>query len=349
MVQTLTNKRGSKPAARSFDVERVRADFPILKQQVHGRPLVYLDNAATTQKPQCVIDAVLRYYTAECANVHRGVHVLSEMATQKYEGARSKMRRFLNAEHDREIIFVRGATEGINLVAASYGRKFVRAGDEVLITALEHHSNIVPWQLLCESQGAHLRVAPIDDRGELALDEFERLLGPKTRIVAVAHVSNSLGTVVPVRHIIESAHKCGVPVLIDGAQAAAHFPVDVRALDADFYVLSGHKMLGPTGIGVLYGKTRLLEQMPPYQGGGDMIRTVSFEKTTYNDLPYRFEAGTPHVEGVIGLGAAADYLMSVDLAAAAIYEQDLLRHGTEALAKVAGLTLIGTASERAGV
>jgi cysteine desulfurase/selenocysteine lyase len=349
MVQTLTNKRGAKSAARSFDVERVRADFPILKEKVHGKPLVYLDNAATTQKPQTVIDAILRYYTSECANVHRGVHVLSERATLDYEGARNKVRRFLNAELDREIIFVRGATEGINLVAASYGRKFVHAGDEILITALEHHSNIVPWQLLCESQAAHLRVVPIDDRGEVMLEEFDRLLGPRTRLVAVAHVSNSLGTVVPLSHIISSAHQIGVPVLVDGAQATAHFPIDVRALDADFYVLSGHKMFGPTGIGVLYGKARLLEQMPPYQGGGDMIRTVSFEKTTYNDLPYRFEAGTPHVEGVIGLGAAVDYLMSVDLGAAAVYEQELLRYGTEALSKVPGLRLIGTASEKAGV
>jgi cysteine desulfurase / selenocysteine lyase len=349
MTTVAAGKRGVKSTARSFDVERVRADFPILKQVVHGRQLIYLDNAATTQKPQIVLDAIQRYYTAECANVHRGVHLLSERATQEYEGARTKIRRFLNAEHDREVIFVRGATEGINLVAASFGRKFVRAGDEVLITALEHHSNIVPWQLLCEAQGAHLRVVPINDRGEIVIEEFDRLLAPKTRLVAVAHVSNSLGTVNPLQHIIDASHRAGVPVLVDGAQAAAHFRVDVRELDCDFYVLSGHKMFGPTGIGVLYGKQRLLEQMPPYQGGGDMIRTVTFEKTTFNELPYKFEAGTPHVEGGIGLGAAVDYLESIDLNAAAVYERDLLRYGTEALSKVPGLRLIGTAAEKIGV
>ncbi len=349
MVQTLAEKRGVKSPLRTFDVNRVRADFPILKERVHGRALVYLDNAATTQKPQRVIDALLKYYTSDCANVHRGVHALSERATQDYEGARTKIRRFLNAEHECEIIFVRGATEGINLVAASYGRKFVHADDEVLITALEHHSNIVPWQMLCEAQNAHLRVVPINDRGEVIVDDFDRLLGPRTRLVAVAHVSNSLGTVNPLPHIIASAHRAGVPVLVDGAQAAAHFPVDVRELDADFYVVSGHKMFGPTGIGVLYGKSRLLEQMPPYQGGGDMIRTVAFEKTTYNDLPYRFEAGTPHVAGVIGLGAAVDYLQSIDLAAAAAHENELLRHANEAMAKVPGLRLIGTAAQKAGV
>jgi cysteine desulfurase/selenocysteine lyase len=349
MIQTLADKRGPKSSSRAFDVNRIRADFPILKERIHGRALVYLDNAATTQKPQCVIDALQKYYLTECANVHRGVHALSERATQDYEGARTKVRRFLNAEHDREIIFVRGATEGINLVAASYGRKFVRAGDEVLITALEHHSNIVPWQMLCEAQNARLRVVPINDRGEVLLDEFERLLGPRTRMVAVAHVSNSLGTLNPLPHIISSAHRAGVPVLVDGAQAAAHFPVDVREFDADFYVVSGHKMFGPTGIGVLYGKARLLEQMPPYQGGGDMIRTVAFEKTTYNDLPYRFEAGTPNIAGTIGLGAAVDYLQSIDLNAAAAHEGELLGHANDAMAKLPGLRLIGTAAHKAGV
>jgi len=349
MVQAVADKRGSKPAARRFDVERVRADFPILKEEVHGRPLVYLDNAATTQKPQTVIDAIQRYYLRECANVHRGVHVLSERATYDYEEARRKVCRFLNAQHEREIIFVRGATEGINLVASSFGRKFVRPGDEILITALEHHSNIVPWQMLCEAQGTRLRVVPINDRGEVIPDEFERLLNAKTRLVAVAHVSNSLGTVVPLPRLIAAAHRVGAAVLVDGAQATAHFPVDVQALDADFYALSGHKMFGPTGIGVLYGKTKLLEQMPPYQGGGDMIRTVSFDKTTYNDLPYKFEAGTPHVAGVIGLGAAVGYLQSIDLEAAAAHEAELIAHASDALSKVPGVRLIGTAAERAGV
>jgi len=333
----------------SFNVERIRADFPILKQKVHGRPLVYLDNAATTQKPQAVLDALQRFYTTECANVHRGVHLLSERATHDYEEARAKVQRFLNAAETREIVFVRGATEGINLVASSYGRQHVGPGDEVLITAMEHHSNIVPWQILCQERGARLRVAPINDRGELVLEEFESLLGPKTRLVAVAHVSNALGTINPVRQIIDSAHRRGVPVLVDGAQAVAHLPVDVRELDCDFYVFSGHKVFGPTGIGVLYGKAQLLEDMPPYQGGGDMIRSVTFEKTIYNDLPYRFEAGTPNIAGVIGLGAALDYLGGLGLEAVEAHEHEVLAYGTEGLATVPGLRLIGTAREKTGV
>jgi cysteine desulfurase/selenocysteine lyase len=334
---------------RAFDVDRVRADFPILRQKVHGRPLVYLDNAATTQKPQPVLDALLRFYTTECANVHRGVHLLSERATHDYEEARGKVQRFLKAAESREIVFVRGATEGLNLVASSYGRKHVGPGDEVLITALEHHSNIVPWQILCQERGARLRVAPINDRGELLLEEFETLLTPKTRIVSVAHVSNALGSVLPVRKIIELAHRRGVPVLVDGAQAVAHLPVDVRELDCDFYVFSGHKVFGPTGIGVLYGKARLLEEMPPYQGGGDMIRSVTFEMTTYNDLPYKFEAGTPHIEGAIGLGAALDYLGALGLAGVEAHEREVLAYGAAALSAVPGLRLIGTAREKTGV
>jgi cysteine desulfurase/selenocysteine lyase len=333
----------------AFNVERVRKDFPILKERVHGRPLVYLDNAATTQKPRPVLDALMRFYTAECANVHRGVHRLSEKATQDYEEARDRVRRFLNAAASREIIFVRGATEGINLVAQTFGRQNVGAGDEVLITALEHHSNIVPWQLLCQERGARLRVAPIDDAGEVLLDEYERLLGPRTRLAALAHVSNALGTVNPVRQMIELAHRRGVPVLLDGAQAVPHLPVDVRDLDCDFYVFSGHKVFGPTGIGVLYGKAPLLEAMPPWQGGGDMIRSVTFEKTTWNDLPYRFEAGTPHIAGAIGLGAALDYVAGVGLKASAGHEQDVLAHGAAALSALPGLRLIGTARDKAGV
>ena len=333
----------------SFDVERVRRDFPILQRQVHGKPLVYLDNAATSQKPRAVLDACERYYTLDNSNVHRGVHALSEQATADYEGARAKVRRFLHAASDREIIFVRGATEGINLVMHSYGRRNVGPGDEVLITAMEHHSNIVPWQILCEENGAKLRVAPINDRGELILEEFEKLLGPRTRLVAVAHVSNALGTVNPVRRIVELARRWNAAVLIDGAQAAPHVPIDVRALDCDFYVFSSHKMYGPTGIGVLYGRQRLLEAMPPYQGGGDMIASVTFEKTTYNTLPYKFEAGTPHIAGAIGLGAAIDYLASLDIERVAAYEQELLAYATEAISRVPGVRLIGTARQKAAV
>ncbi len=334
---------------REFNVWRIREDFPVLRQTVHGKPLVYLDNAATTQKPRAVIAALEHFYTADCSNVHRGVHLLSERATAAYEEARRKVQRFLNAASEREVIFVRGTTEAINLVAHSFGRPRLGPGDEVLLTHMEHHSNIVPWQLLCQETGARLRVAPIDDRGELIFEEFERLLGPRTRIVAVAHVSNALGTVNPVRRIIEAAHARGLPVLVDGAQAAAHIRLDVQALDCDFYAFSGHKLYGPNGIGVLYGKAAWLEQMPPYQSGGDMIRTVTFEKTTFNELPWKFEAGTPNIAGAIGLGAALDYLDGVGLENAATWEQELLAYATRRIASVPGVRLIGTAREKAAV
>jgi cysteine desulfurase / selenocysteine lyase len=330
-------------------VERIRKDFPILHQEVHGRPLVYLDSAATSQKPQVVLDALADYYARDNANVHRGVHQLSERATEAYEGARARIQRFLNAAHPREIVFVRGTTEGINLVAQTYGRRMVGPGDEVIITALEHHSNIVPWQMLCEETGATLRVVPIDDAGEVDVDAYEQLLGERTRLVAVAHVSNALGTIVPVKRMIEAAHRRGIAVLVDGAQAAPHLRVDVRDLDCDFYTFSGHKTYGPTGIGVLYGKTTLLEAMPPYQGGGDMIKSVSFEKTVYNDLPYKFEAGTPNIAGAIGLGVALEYLDGLGLDRIAAHEHALLVHGTERLTALAGLRLVGTAREKASV
>ena len=343
------SQRVSQAPAVPWGVERIRKDFPILHQEVHGKPLVYMDNAATAQKPQAVIDAIARYYATDNANVHRGVHRLSERATEAYEGARSRISRFLNAAHTREIIFVRRATEGINLVAQTYGRRVVGPGDEIVITALEHHSNIVPWQMLCEEKGAVLRVVPIDDAGEIDVATYARLLGERTRLVAVAHVSNALGTIVPVKPMIDAAHRRGIPVLVDGAQAAPHLRVDVQALDCDFYTFSGHKTYGPTGIGVLYGKAALLEQMPPFQGGGDMIKSVSFEKTVYNDLPYKFEAGTPHIAGAIGLGVALEYLEGLGLDHVAAYEHELLAHGTERLVRIPGLRLIGTAREKAGV
>lgn len=332
----------------AFDIEKIRDDFPILKQKVHGKPLVYLDNAATTQKPRSVIETISRYYEEENSNIHRGVHHLSERATHDYECARCKVRYFLNAEDEREIVFVRGATEGINLVAQSYGRRF-KKGDEVLISAMEHHSNIVPWQMLCEATGAVLKVAPINDSGEMLLDEFGKLLTRKTRLVAVTYVSNALGTVNPVRQIIQMAHQQEVPVLVDGAQAVAHAKVDVRDLDCDFFVFSSHKMYGPTGVGILYGKAALLEDMPPYQGGGDMISAVSFEKTIYNRLPYKFEAGTPHISGGIGLSAAVDYVNGIGLDNIAAYEQSLLKYATESLLQIKGLRIIGTAREKAAV
>ena len=333
----------------AFDVGRIRADFPLLRQQVHGQPLVYLDNAATSQKPQVVIDTLTRYYAEENSNVHRGVHVLSERATEAYEAARANVRRFLNAADTREVIFVRGATEGINLVAQSYGRASIKPGDEIIISWMEHHSNIVPWQMLCEEKGAVLRVVPINEDGEVLLDEYERLLNPRTKFVALVHVSNALGTINPVKRMIEMAHRQRVPVLLDGAQAVAHLPVDVQELDCDFYVFSGHKVLGPTGIGILYGKADFLEGMPPYQGGGDMILSVTFEKTRYNTLPYKFEAGTPHIAGVVGLGAALDYLRGIGLERLAAYEQALLAYGTDVLSAIPGLRLIGTAKEKASV
>ena len=333
----------------AFDVDKVREDFPVLKQRIHGKPLVYLDNAATSQKPLAVIEAIRKFYEVDCANIHRGVHELSQRSTAAYEETRSKAKRFLNARAKNELIFVRGATEGINLVASSWGRKNVKEGDEIVISALEHHSNIVPWQMLCEEKGARLRVIPMDDRGELLLDEYQKLLGPRTRMVAVGHVSNALGTINPVRQIVEMAHRAGALALIDGAQAVPHLKIDVQALDADFYAFSGHKVYGPTGIGILYGKARLLNAMPPYQGGGDMIKSVTFEKTVYNDLPYKFEAGTPNIAGGIGLGAAFDYVTRIGLDKIGAYEHELLVYGTEALSRIPGLRLIGTAREKAAV
>jgi cysteine desulfurase / selenocysteine lyase len=336
-------------ATNGIDIEGIRADFPILQQTIHGKPLVYLDNAATSQKPRAVIDAITRYYECSNANIHRGVHFLSERATEDYEAARRTAQHFLNAAHAREIIFVRGATEAINLVAQTYGRAHVHSGDEVLITAMEHHSNIVPWQILCDEKGAKLRVAPINDQGELLLDEFANLIGPKTKLVAVTHVSNALGSINPLRQMIEFAHSRSVPVLVDGAQAVPHMAVDVQALDCDFYAFSGHKVYGPTGVGVLYGKSALLEAMPPYQGGGDMISSVTFEKTTYNKLPYKFEAGTPDIAGVIGLGAALTYVNEIGIDKIAAHEHELLVYATEKVSAIPGVQLIGTAKEKAGV
>lgn len=332
-----------------FDVQKVRKDFPVLQQKVHGKPLVYLDNAATTQKPLAVIDALEHYYRHDNSNIHRGVHTLSERSTEAYEHARVAAQKFLNAGDSKEIIFVRGTTEGINLVAQTYGRKNVGAGDEVLITAMEHHSNIVPWQLLCEEKGAKLRVAPINDRGELLMEEFEKLLGPKTKIVAVGHLSNALGTINPVCEIVRMAHARNIPVLVDGAQAAPRMAVDVRALDCDFYAVSGHKMYGPTGIGVLYGKAALLEAMPPWQGGGDMIASVTFDKTIYNRLPYKFEAGTPNIADTIGLGAAIEYLNNLGPEQVETHEAELLAYATSKVESIPGVQIIGTAREKAGV
>ncbi len=335
--------------AAGFDVESIREDFPVLKQTIHGKPLVYLDNAATAQKPYAVIEAIRKFHEVDCANIHRGVHELSQRSTAAYEATRAKMKRFLNARSKSELIFVRGTTEGINLVASSWGHKNVREGDEIVISGMEHHSNIVPWQMLCEATGAKLRVIPIDDRGELILEEYARLLNPRTRMVAVAHVSNALGTINPVAEVVAMAHRAGALALVDGAQAAPHLKVDVQAIDADFYALSGHKMVGPTGIGILYGKSKLLNAVPPYQGGGDMVKTVTFEKTTYADLPYKFEAGTPNIAGGIGLGAAVDYLNRIGLDRIAAYEHELLLYGTQALAEIPGLKIIGTAREKAAV
>jgi cysteine desulfurase / selenocysteine lyase len=339
----------SVTAASGFDVERVRRDFPALHQKVHGKPLVYLDNAATSQKPQAVIDSLVHYYSKINSNIHRGIHLLSEEATAAYEQARVLVKDFINAAEEREIVFVRGTTEAINLVAQSYGRAFVKPGDEIVITAMEHHSNIVPWQLLGEQTGARLRVVPINDEGELLIDELEPMLTGKTRLVAVAHVSNALGTINPVKRIVQIAHRRGIPVLIDGAQAVPHMKVDVRDLDCDFYAFSGHKMFAPTGVGILYGKARWLEKMPPYQGGGSMISLVTFEKTHYNALPYKFEAGTPDIGGGIALGAAIDYLSSIDFEAAAQHEKSVLDYGSEVLSHIEGLRIIGQASEKAGV
>lgn len=339
---------GSTAPAGAFDVEAIRRDFPILHQQINGYPLAYLDSAASTQRPVQVLDAIQRYYTHDHANVHRGVHTLSHRATDIYEGARNTIRGFINARSTREIIFTRGTTEAINLVAGTLGRG-LSAGDEILISEMEHHSNIVPWQMLCERNGTVLRVVPITDEGELRLDEFDKLLGPRTRLVAITQVSNALGTVNPVQQIIASAHARGIPVLVDGAQAIAHQSVDVQALDCDFYAFSGHKMCGPTGIGVLYGREALLESLPPWQGGGDMILTVSFSGTTWNELPYRFEAGTPHIAGAAGLGAAIDYLQRIGMQNIARHEAELLAYASDALQALPGLRLVGTAAHKAGV
>ena len=332
-----------------WDVERIRRDFPVLHQTVNGKPLAYLDNAASSQVPQLVIERGTRYLREEHSNIHRGVHYLSQRATSAYEGAREKVRRFINAREARECIFVRGATEGINLVMHGYGRKFVGPGDEIVISEMEHHANIVPWQMLCEEKGARLRVIPMNNAGELLLDEYEALLNERTKIVAVTHVSNALGTVNPIKEIVRIAHARGIPVLVDGAQAAPHLPIDVQDLDCDFYAISGHKMFGPTGSGVLYGKAELLEQMNPFMGGGDMIRSVTFERTIYAGLPNKFEAGTPAIASQIGLGAAIDYLNSIDRAAAYAYEQELLRYATERLSSIEGVRVIGTAREKASV
>lgn len=346
----LIEKAVKLPANKlAWNVERIRGDFPVLRQTVNGKPLVYLDNAASSQVPQVVIDRGSVYLEHEHSNIHRGVHYLSQKATTAYEGAREKVKRFINARESRECIFVRGATEGINLVMHGYGRKFINEGDEIIISAMEHHANIVPWQMLCEEKNARLRVIPMNDAGELLIDEYEALLSEKTKFVAVTHVSNALGTVNPVREIIEQAHKYGVPVLIDGAQSAPHMPVDVQELDCDFYVFSGHKMFAPTGSGVIYGKAALLEKMNPFQGGGDMIKTVTFEKTTYAGLPNKFEAGTPAIASQIGLGAAIDYLNSIGREQAARHEQELLDYATERLSAIEGVRIIGTARNKASV
>ncbi len=343
------DSRRVRDLERPFDVTAIRRDFPILEQRVHGKPLVYLDNAATTHKPQAVLETVRRYYVEDNANVRRGVHALGERATNAYAAARETVRRFLNAPDPDEVVFVRGATEGINLVAQTYGRAHVGAGDEILLSEMEHHSNIVPWQILAGEKGARVRAIPITDAGEMRLDEYERLLNGRTRIVAVTHVSNVLGTVNPVAEIVRIAKSRGIPVLIDGAQAVAHMPVDVQALGCDFYTFSGHKIFGPTGAGVLYGRRALLEAMPVYQGGGGMIGQVTFERTTYAQLPNKFEAGTPNIAGAIGLAAALDYVTAIGLDRIASYERELLAHGTETMAQVPGLRLTGTARSKAAI
>lgn len=337
------------PTIAQRSVTDWRKDFPILQSTVAGKPLVYLDNAATTQKPQSVIDTEVAYYSHTNANVHRGVHTLSQRATDQYEAARDKVRRFINAASCKEIVYVRGTTEAINLVAQSYARPRLTKDDDIIISAMEHHSNIVPWQMVCAQTGAELRVVPVNDAGEFEFDVFAKLIGPRTKLVAVTHLSNALGSITPVKRIVELAHANGVPVLLDGAQAISHIGVDVAALDCDFYAFSGHKIFGPTGIGVLYGKEALLEAMPPYQGGGDMIRSVTFGKTDYNDLPYKFEAGTPNIAGAIGLGAALDYVTAIGIDAIALYEHDLLEYATGLVAKIPGLRIIGTAQQKASI
>ena len=350
----MTTATGQNPAAladglNAIDAHRLRRDFPILNQEINGQPLVYLDSAATTQKPQVVIDAIVDYYTRNNANVHRGVHTLSQRATDDYERAREAVRRFINAPESCEVIYVRGTTEGLNLVASSYGRKYFKPGDEVIVTGMEHHSNIVPWQILGKEIGVKLRVVPFNDDGELLLDQFESMLGDRTRMVSVVHQSNALGTVNPVKTMASLAHARGVPVMLDAAQSIPHMPIDVQDLGADFVAFSGHKMYGPTGIGVLWGRAELLDAMPPYQSGGEMIRSVTFEETIYNDLPAKFEAGTPDIAGAIGLGAAVEYLEAIGMARIARYEHALMRYGAERLAGIAGVRLVGTAANKGGV
>jgi cysteine desulfurase/selenocysteine lyase len=347
--EVLVEEEKIQSADTAWDVERIRRDFPVLGTTVNGHPLVYLDNAASSQVPQLVIDRGTDYLREEHSNIHRGVHYLSQRATTAYEGAREKVKRFINAKHAKECIFVRGATEGINLVAQGYGRKFVNEGDEVVVSTMEHHSNIVPWQMLCEERGAHLRVIPMNDAGELLQDDYRALLNERTKIVAVAHISNALGTVNPIKEMIAEAHKHGIPVLIDGAQSAPHMIVDVQDLDCDFFALSGHKMFAPTGSGVIYGKAEWLEKMNPFQGGGDMIRSVTFEKTTYAPIPSKFEAGTPAIASQIGLGAAIDYLNSIGREQAIAYEHELLAYATERISGIEGVRIVGTARDKASV
>lgn len=345
----LSHLTGTAIHTSNFDVEQIRNDFPIFRERIHGHPLVYLDNAATSQKPEVVIEAIAHYYRHENANIHRGVHLLSQLATEHYETARTRVQSFLHAAEAREIVFVRGATEGINLVAQTYGRAHVGRGDDVVITAMEHHSNIVPWQMLCDEKGANLRVIPINDRGELQLDELGMLLGTRTKFMAIAHISNALGTINPVKRLIGMAHANNIPVLVDGAQAVPHLSVNVQDLDCDFYVFSGHKVYGPTGIGVLYAKAALLEAMPPYQGGGDMIRSVTFEKTLYNAIPHKFEAGTPDIAGVIGLDTAIEYIENIGMSAIHAHEHELLAYATERIGDIPAVRLVGTARQKAGV
>ena len=332
-----------------FDVESVRRDFPVLKGKAHGKPLIYFDNAATSQKPQVVIDKLVDYYSNYNANIHRGVHYLSQKASNEFDVVRSIVQKFINAPSEREIIFVKGTTEGINLVASTYGRKNVKAGDEVIVSAMEHHSNIVPWQMLCEEKGATLKVIPMNEKGEIIMEEYKKLLSDKTKFVSVVHTSNSLGTVNPVKEIIRLAHERNIPVMVDAAQGIVHSTIDVQKLDCDFLTFSGHKVFSPTGTGVLFGKTELLEAMPPYQGGGEMISSVKFEKTTYNEIPYKFEAGTPNIADVIGLGAGLNYFSGIDQAGAHAHEQALLKYASEKLSAIDGVRLIGTAKEKASV
>ncbi len=352
-IQTaLRSRSASAPApapASTFNVERIRADFPILQLKIDGKPLVYLDNAASSQMPQQVIDRLVRYQTSEHANINRAVHYLSETATSEYEAARRKLQRFINAPEEREVIFTSGTTDAINLVMHGYGRKFIKAGDEIILTTLEHHANIVPWQMLAEETGAKIRVVPINDAGELLIDEYENLFNERTKLVGVMHVSNALGSINPVKQMIAFAHAHGVRVLVDGAQAVPHLQVDVQDLDCDFYAFSGHKLCGPTGIGVLYGKAALLEKMQPFKGGGDMILSVTFEKTTYNTIPHKFEAGTPPIAAAIGLGAAVDYLSAIGMDAIATHELDLLNYATEQVNRMPGVRIIGTAKNKASV